>query len=97
MASRPASAPPVLDRLLDVAEAASLLGISPKTAYQWAAERRLPRVRLGTGEKAPVRFRLSSLIKLMEQLEEPALRAAWGTELTSPRDSRKSAPGGGHV
>src|SRR5262249_53700273 len=74
-------------------EAASLLGLSSKTVYQWAAERRIPRVKLGGGEKAPIRFRLSSLLKLIEQLEEPALRAA---SLTSPLDSRKSAPGGGH-
>lgn len=59
------------DRLLDVREAASLLSLKPATLYRWAYERRIPRVKLFGGA---LRFRLSSLLKLIAESEEPSLR-----------------------
>ncbi len=59
------------DRLLDVNEAADVLGLSPKTLYQWAYERRVPVVKLFG---RALRFRLSVIQKLIEDSERPALR-----------------------
>ena len=46
------------DRLLDVKEAAAMLGLKPCTLYQWAYERRIPVVKL-FGRS--LRFRLSTI------------------------------------
>ncbi len=59
------------DRLLDVHEAAAMLGLKPATLYRWAYERRLPRVKLLGGA---LRFRLSTLLNLIAESEQPALR-----------------------
>ena len=60
------------DRLLGVNEAATMLGLSPKTLYQWAYERRVPVVKLF---RRALRFRLSVIQKLIEEdSERPALR-----------------------
>ena len=67
----------VPDRLLDVHEAAAMLGLQPGTLYQWAYERRIPTVKLG-GPRGPVRFRLSTLAKLIEKSERPARRPTSG-------------------
>ncbi len=71
----PADAPmkplPTEDRLLDVREAAALLGLKPPTLYQWAYERRIPVVKLFG---RALRFRLSTIEKLIADSERPALR-----------------------
>ncbi len=59
------------DRLLDVKEAASLLGLKPTTLYQWGHERRLRTVKLFNGA---LRFRESDIEKLIAKSERPALR-----------------------
>lgn len=59
------------DRLLTVPEASAMLGLKPATLYRWAYERRLPRVKLLGGA---LRFRLSTLLKLIAESEQPALR-----------------------
>lgn len=59
------------DRLLGVNEAATMLGLSPKTLYQWAYERRVPVVKLF---RRALRFRLSVIQKLIKDSERPALR-----------------------
>lgn len=59
------------ERLLDVNEAAVMLGLKPATLYRWAYERRLPRVKLLGGA---LRFRLSTLLKLIAECEQPAFR-----------------------
>lgn len=69
---RATSAP---DRLLDVHEAAAMLGLRPGTLYQWAYERRIPVVKL-SGSRGPLRFRLTTLLKIIEDSERPALRSA---------------------
>lgn len=60
------------DRLLDVREAASMLGLKPSTLYQWAYERRIPIVKLFG---RALRFRLSAIQKLIRESERPALRS----------------------
>ena len=60
------------DRLLDVREAATMLGLKPSTLYQWAYERRIPVVKL-LGRA--LRFRLSTIQKLIAESERPALRS----------------------
>lgn len=60
------------DRLLDVREAAAMLGLKPSTLYQWAYERRIPIVKLGRA----LRFRLSVVQKLIRDSERPALRSS---------------------
>ena len=57
------------DRLLDVHEAAAMLGLQPSTLYQWAYERRIPVVKLGRA----LRFRQSVIEKLIRDSERPAL------------------------
>jgi excisionase family DNA binding protein len=59
------------DRLLDVNEAAEMLGLSPKTLYQWAHEQRLPVVKLGSA----LRFRVSVLQQLIRNSERPARKS----------------------
>lgn len=68
------------DRLLDVRAAATKLGVSPKTLYQWAYERRIPVVKLFG--KA-LRFRLSVIEKLIADSERPALRPTAGGDTSS--------------
>jgi predicted DNA-binding transcriptional regulator AlpA len=63
----------VPDRLLDVHEGATMLGLKPATLYQWAYERRIPVVK-PSGPRGPLRFRLSTLLRLMEEWEQPARR-----------------------
>lgn len=60
------------DRLLDVKEAAAMLGLKPSTLYAWAYERRIPAVKLFG---RALRFRLSTIQKLMDDSERPALRS----------------------
>lgn len=57
------------ERLLNVTEAAAMLGLKPATLYQWAYERRIAHVKLG----GALRFRLSALEKLIVQSEVSAL------------------------
>ena len=61
------------DRLLDVREAATLLGLQPATLYQWAYKRRIPVVKL-FGPRGALRFRLRDV----EQLIQDSLRPAMG-------------------
>jgi predicted DNA-binding transcriptional regulator AlpA len=62
----------VPDRLLDVHEAATMLGLKPATLYQWAYERRIPVVK-PSGPRGPLRFGLSTLQRLIAEWERPAL------------------------
>ncbi len=59
------------DRLLNVTEAAAMLGLKPSTLYQWAYERRIAHVKIG----GALRFRLSALEKLIAKSEVPPLKA----------------------
>jgi len=63
------------DRLLDVNEAAAMLGLKKSTLYQWAYERRIPVVKL-SGPRGPLRFRLSMLLRFIADAERPALAGA---------------------
>jgi excisionase family DNA binding protein len=76
---RSSNGPP--DRLLDVREAAALLGLKPATLYQWAYEHRIAVVK-PSGPRGPLRFRLSTLLRLIEEWERPARRPS------PPRDER---------
>lgn len=60
------------DRLLDVRAAAAMLGLKPATLYQWAYERRVPVVKLFG---RALRFRLSTIERLIADSERPALRS----------------------
>lgn len=64
---------PMLDRLVDVHEAANMLGLSPATMYDWAYKRRLPVVKL-SGPRGPLRFRVSALQEIIRRAEQPALK-----------------------
>jgi excisionase family DNA binding protein len=67
------NAPP--ERLLDVTEAASFLGVRPATIYAWSHRRKIPVVKLG---RNLLRFRLSDLHRYVRQHMRPALdRAKW--------------------
>ncbi|MFI5364358.1 MAG: helix-turn-helix transcriptional regulator [Candidatus Binatia bacterium] len=72
MTTRRPTSTPTEDRLLDVNEAAAMLGLKPCTLYQWAYERRIPVVKLFG---RALRFRLSTIEKLIADSERPALRA----------------------
>lgn len=61
------------DRLLDVREAAALLGLRFATLYQWAYKRRIPVVKL-FGPHGALRFRLSDVQKLIQDSVRPAVR-----------------------
>jgi excisionase family DNA binding protein len=61
------------DRLLNVDEAAALLGVAPKTLYRWSYEQRLPVVKL-FGPRGALRFRESDLRALIARSVRPALR-----------------------
>ncbi|MBI3769672.1 MAG: helix-turn-helix domain-containing protein [Deltaproteobacteria bacterium] len=63
------------DRLLDARAAAAFLGVAPRTLYKWAAQGRLPVVRLGRA----VRFRVTALRLLVREHEEPAAMPLGGT------------------
>jgi len=59
------------ERLLNVTEAAAMLGLKPSTLYQWAYERRIAYVKLG----GALRFRLSAIEKLIANSAVQPLRA----------------------
>jgi excisionase family DNA binding protein len=59
------------DRLLNVAEAAEMLGLAVGTVFHWAAASKLPCVRLSA---RCLRFRRSDLEKLIASLVEPPRR-----------------------
>jgi len=59
------------ERLLNVTEAAAMLGLKPSTLYQWAYERRIAYVKIG----GALRFRLTAIEKLIAKSEVPPLRA----------------------
>ncbi len=61
------------DCLLDVREAAALLGLKPATLYQWAYKRRIPVVKL-FGPRGALRFRLSDVERLIQDSVRPAIR-----------------------
>jgi len=69
------------DKLLDVHQAAALLGLKPATLYQWAYQRRLPVVKL-FGPRGALRFRRSDLQALIDRSVRPALRS--GPALDDP-------------
>ena len=76
--NRLTSGPP--DRLLDVAEAAAMLGLkSPRTLYKWAYAGRIPSVKIGK----LLRFRRSDLERLIAAGERPAFAAPNGFPLTT--------------
>ena len=67
------TARPEPDRLLDVREAAVMLGVKPATLYQWAYQRRIPVVKL-FGPRGALRFRRSDIDVLIARSVRPALR-----------------------
>lgn len=62
-----------LERLLDVREAAMLLGLKPATLYQWAYKRRIAVVKL-FGRRGALRFRLKDVLELINDSVRPASR-----------------------
>ena len=73
------------DRLLDVHEAAALLGLkSPRTLYKWAYAGRIPSVKIGR----LTRFRVSDLERLIAAGERPAFASPDGFPLTTSAASR---------
>ena len=60
------------DRLLNVREAAAILGLKPSTLYQWAYERRIAYVKLG----GALRFRQSAIDKLIAASEVRPVRSS---------------------
>lgn len=61
--------PAVPDRLLDVNEAAAMLGLkSPRTLYKWADQARIPSVKVGR----LLRFRRSDLDRIIAADARPA-------------------------
>ena len=74
------TAPQLPDRLLDVQEAAALLGLkSPRTLYKWAYAGRIASVKIGK----LLRFRYSDLDRLIAAGERPAFAAPDGFPLTA--------------
>jgi len=61
------------DRLLELREAAALLGLKASTLYPWAYKRRIPVVKL-FGPRGALRFRLSDVEKLIQDSLRPAIR-----------------------
>lgn len=62
-----------LEPMLDVQQAAQYLRISPTTLYNWVQAKRLPCFRLGTGPRAPIRFKVADLDGYMRKVK-PAKR-----------------------
>ena len=65
------------ERLVDVNEAAAMLALSPKTLYQWAYERSIPTVKLGSA----LRFRVSDLENLIQRAARDTIIAKNETDL----------------
>src|SRR5437899_7050121 len=78
-------ATPLPERLLDVQEAAELLGLkSPRTLYKWAYAGRIPSVKIGK----LLRFRRSDLERLIAHGERPAFASTNGFPLTTSAPAR---------
>ena len=65
------------ERLLDVNEAAAILRVKAATLYQWAYQRRIPKVKL-FGHRGALRFRESDIRALITRSVRPALAATGG-------------------
>lgn len=82
---RPSDAPALADRLLDVNEAASMLGLkSARTLYKWAYAARVPSVKIGR----LLRFRRSDIEHLIAGGVRPAFKLPNGFPLTADRLAR---------
>ncbi len=77
------------DRLLDKNGAAAFLGVAPRTLYKWAAQGRLPVVRLG---RRAVRFRVGALRALVATHEEPATKPLSGVVVGGIERAPSPAP-----
>jgi len=83
--SEPRRDAPAPDRLLDVKEAAAVLGLkSPRTLYKWAYAGRLPSVKIGK----LLRFRRSDLDRLIAVGDRPAFASPDGFPLTPNQAAR---------
>src|SRR5262245_21681544 len=71
------------ERLLDVRDAAELLGVEESTIRQWTYQRRIPVVHPDDGRAA--RYRLTVLLDLIEQWERPARGRAPGATRWPPQ------------
>jgi excisionase family DNA binding protein len=56
-----------VEKLLDIAEAASLLGVKPQTLYLWVSQKRIAYRKIGR----LVRFRMSDLEEFVDQVRQP--------------------------
>lgn len=74
-----ANGPASTDRLVDVHEAAMLLGLKPATLYQWAYKRRIPVVKL-FGPRGALRFHLNDVLQLIQDSRRPAGRQPGDTK-----------------
>ena len=64
-----------MKRLLDINEASKLLGISPKTLYNWVSQKKIPYFKVGN----MIRFDLRALEIFIEEHSIPA-HEAWSSE-----------------
>lgn len=60
------------DRLMDVAEAAALLGMKPGTLYSWASKKRVPHRKVG----AALRFHRGELLEWTKGQGQESARAS---------------------
>lgn len=58
-----------MSKLLNVAEFADVVGLSPKTIRQWVWTRRVPYIRIGRA----IRFRPETAAEILKRGEVPAL------------------------
>jgi len=58
-----------VEKLLDINEAASLLGVRPQTLYLWVSQKRIAYRKIGR----LVRFRMSDLEEFVDQVRQPVV------------------------
>jgi hypothetical protein len=59
--------------LLTVAELANKVKLSPSRILEKARRVEIPRIRLGKGPKAPVRFHLEAVLKALQRDDVPGI------------------------
>ena len=58
-----------VEKLLDINEAASLLGVKPQTLYLWVSQKRIAYRKIGR----LVRFQMCDLEEFVDQVRQPVL------------------------
>ena len=66
-----------MDKLLTIKDLCERFRVSPSVIYEKVANKEIPHIRLGTGPKAPIRFKEKDIDAWIEGLKVNAIVRPW--------------------